>query len=227
MERKIRKMPRETNRRPATDACELRGQWCVTHKSWDCLVNDPCALPAPVPFSKDQDAQARAEQIIQELVAQGWETVSTAPTKRPLIYLTGSMRNRDNIISLANEIKQLGYDPFLDWLAPGEQTDDKWQEYARALGQDYLTALDSPHAHDVFDFDRRWLDRCDAAIAVGPFGKSAFAEIGYLAGRGTPCAVLLPDTDPERYDVMLLFASFITKSKEEVVEWLASLNLSK
>lgn len=176
-----------------TDDCVFFGRgWCTQHQSWDC---------ASAPGLR--------------------EAFAPEPRKpKPLIYVSGSMRERECIIDAAKWVESLGYNAFVDWCMPGEQTDDKWQEMARALGQDYLTALDSPHAHDVYDFDRKWLDRSDALVAIGPFGKSGFAEIGYMAGKGKPAAVLLPDADPDRYDIMLLFASLITKSREEIAVWL-------
>lgn len=138
-----------------------------------------------------------------------------------LIYIAGSMSNRDGVETVAKAVEAAGFSAFYDWIYPGEETDRKWQEFSQRMGLSYLEALDSPHAGDVFDFDKRWLDVADAFILVYPAGKSAHTELGYMAGRGTRTFVLL-DKEPERWDIMLKFADLVTDDLEEIIEWCMS-----
>lgn len=136
-----------------------------------------------------------------------------------LIYLAGSMRNRAGVIEMALRLQARGYRVFCDWLAPGEETDSKWQQFAQAMGQSYLDALHSPHAMNVYEFDRKWLDRAAALVVVGAPGKSAMAEIGYMTGRGKNSVVYLTE-EPDRWDVMLNFASYIAERTDDVLSYL-------
>lgn len=146
--------------------------------------------------------------------------MENASSRRPLIYVSGSMRNRAGILAVAQALEREGFEPFVEWIMPGEEADEKWREFATALGQDYETALSCAHAHDVYDFDRRWLDRAAALVMVAPAGKSAHTEFGYMVGKGKPAFVLLAEKDPERWDIMLLFATLATKRLEDIIAWL-------
>lgn len=135
------------------------------------------------------------------------------------IYLIGSLRNR-KLIELANEIeKELGIEVFIDWISPGEKTDDKWREYAKRRGQTYKQALNSYAAKHVFEYDKSHLDRCDAAVMVMPAGKSGHLELGYVRGCGKPGFILF-DKEPKRWDVMVRFATDVFTSKVEMLEGL-------
>lgn len=140
---------------------------------------------------------------------------SLAITPAPImIYIMGSMRNPE-VPVVANKLRTLGFEVFDDWYSPGEQTDDKWQEYEKQRGRGYREALNGFHAKDVFEFDKLHLDRCDIGVLVMPAGKSAHIELGYLRGQGKHTFVLF-DSEPERYDVMLRFAEEIFFSQEEM-----------
>ena len=132
------------------------------------------------------------------------------------IYIIGSMRN-PRVPEVAKALREIGWDVVDDWYSPGEQTDDKWQEYEKARGRTYAEALAGLHAQHVFAFDKKHLDRCECAVLVAPAGKSAHLELGYTIGRGKPGYILL-DGEPERSDVMALFATKIFVSLEEMLE---------
>ena len=137
------------------------------------------------------------------------------------VYILGSLRN-PRVPEVANIVRQYGHRAFDDWYSPGPETDERWQAYEKARGRSYREALLGEHADAAFQLDKRNLDTSEAAILVGPYGKSAMAEMGYLRGRGVPVFVLL-DGEPERFDLMLKFATSIHYDLEDVLAALARL----
>lgn len=166
-------------------------------------------------------AQAVADYWAADCIDQQRDAVRRLEAfKEPkLIYIAGSMRNRDGILRVSKVLREAGFDIFNDWIMPGEETDDKWQEFARADGLNYFQAMESPHVWDVFEFDKTWLDAAWALMVVGPVGKSGHAELGYARGSGKP-VVLYQETEPERWDIMARFAHLITSDLDEAIEWL-------
>lgn len=139
--------------------------------------------------------------------------------KKPKVYVIGSLRNPQVLdVTLAIE-KALPVEVFSDWLAAGPEADDKWKEYEQARGRTYEQALQGYAARNVFAFDKHHLDTSDAAVLVYPAGKSGHLELGYMAGRGKPTAILL-DADYDRWDVMLQFAGVVSRDVEEIVSHL-------
>lgn len=129
------------------------------------------------------------------------------------IYIIGSLRNPE-IPKFANEIQALGIEAFADWFAPGPNADDFWRDYSKERGLSYKEALMSHSATHVFRFDKHHIDRCDAAVMLMPAGKSGHLELGYVIGKGKPGYIVF-DKEPDRYDVMVQFATNIFFSKEE------------
>ena len=85
------------------------------------------------------------------------------------IYLMSGLRNRKEVIKLANRIeKEIGIEVFDDWLSPGKHADDHWKEYERARGRTYKQALEGYAAQHIFAFDKFHLDRCDGCILLLP-----------------------------------------------------------
>ena len=119
------------------------------------------------------------------------------------LYIIGSLRNRDEVIAIANEIRALGIEAFDDWLSPGPEADDKWRDYETQKDHNYKEALEGWAAKHVFEFDKYHLDRCDGGVLILPAGKSGHLEAGYIA-RTKPLFILMDD--PSRWDVMVLFA---------------------
>ena len=118
------------------------------------------------------------------------------------IYVAGSMRN-PRVPQVAKLLREQGFEVFDDWYSPGEQSDDKWQEYEKDRGRTYAEALDGHHAKHVFELDHRHLKRCDVFVLVMPAGKSAHIELGWFC-KDKPAFVLF-DKEPERYDIMYRF----------------------
>ncbi len=125
-----------------------------------------------------------------------------------MIYVAGSMSNRSGVLEVSRRLRSVGHEVFNDWIMPGEEANTKWQEFEQAQGRTFLEALYAPHAHNVFQFDKRHLDRADAFVLVLPAGKSGHLELGYVAGKGKPTYILL-DGEPEKWDVMYLFAKAV------------------
>jgi nucleoside 2-deoxyribosyltransferase len=131
------------------------------------------------------------------------------------VYLIGSLRN-PKIIELGVRLRTLGFEVFDDWISPGALADDEWQAYEKLRGRTYAEALQGHHAKQVFEFDKSHLDRCDIIVLVLPAGKSGHLELGYAIGKGKSGYILL-DKEPERYDIMYLFASGIFTSEEDLI----------
>lgn len=127
-----------------------------------------------------------------------------------MIYLIGSLRN-PKVAEVASQLRGDGYEVFDDWMAAGPEADDKWQEYERARGHDYAGALKGLAAKHVYEYDRFHLSRADQVILMLPAGKSGHLELGWAIGKGKPGYILL-DGEPDRYDVMYLFAQGVFTS---------------
>lgn len=131
------------------------------------------------------------------------------------IYVIGSMRN-PRVPEVAKALRAIGWDAYDDWHSGGPESDDMWQKYERERGRTYREALAGYHAQNIFDLDKRHLDRCSRAVLVGPCGKSGHLELGYVLGCGKPGYILL-DGEPDRLDVMYNFATAIFMSIEEML----------
>jgi len=131
------------------------------------------------------------------------------------IYLIGALKNRA-IIELGNRLRAIGYDVFDDWLSPGEEADEKWQEYERQRGRSYKEALLGHHAQHVFDLDYRHLTESDIVVMVMPCGRSGHLELGWAIGQGKRAYVLF-DEEPDRFDVMYVFADDVFFDAEELL----------
>ena len=109
---------------------------------------------------------------------------------------------------------------FDEWYSAGPEADDYWKEHQKGKGLSYAQALEGHAAKNVFNFDKRHLDRCTHALLVLPAGKSGHMEIMYATyGVGAKTAILL-DPEDVRWDVMYQFVPDVFSSEEEVVQWL-------
>lgn len=129
------------------------------------------------------------------------------------IYVIGSLRNPE-IPKIAAHLRLFGFDVFDDWHSAGPDADDHWRDYEKARGHNMAEALAGHAAQHVFSFDRKHLQRCDASLLIWPAGKSGHLELGYAAGLGKHCYVITGG-EPERFDVMLNFASGVFTSLDE------------
>ena len=128
------------------------------------------------------------------------------------IYLIGSLRN-PNIPVFANELRAQGFDVFDDWFAAGPEADDFWQKYEKGRGRRYDQALKGHAALHVFSFDFEHLHQADVIVLLAPAGTSGHMEFGYMLGRGKKGFVLFEE-EPERWDVMLNFATGVFFDKQ-------------
>ena len=134
------------------------------------------------------------------------------------IYLIGSLRN-PRVPQVGNELRDAGFNVFDDWFAAGPEADDRWKDYERHRHHTYAEALAGAAARNVFEFDKRNLQASDVAVLVLPAGRSGHLELGFMLGQGKKGYVLI-DQDPERWDVMYLFATGVCFSVTELVEGL-------
>jgi hypothetical protein len=131
------------------------------------------------------------------------------------IYLIGSLRN-PKIPQIAKELRADGHYVFDDWFSPGPQTDDEWQNYERARGRSYREALEGWHAQNQFEFDRTHMRAAEIGVLCLPAGKSGHLELGVMIGRGQRGYILLEEPEPERFDLMYLFAYGIAADLDEL-----------
>lgn len=136
------------------------------------------------------------------------------------VYLIGSLRN-PGIRQLATDIRSAGFDVFDDWHAAGEKADDCWMEYERMRGRTYKQALEGYAAEHTFLYDLKHLIRADLCVLALPAGKSSHLEFGYFLGQGRPGFIYMP-TEPERWDVMVKFATGVASSWMELLDLLHS-----
>lgn len=122
-----------------------------------------------------------------------------------MIYLIGSLRT-PVVPLLGRKLRLEGFKVFDDWHSAGPHADDEWQKYETLRGRSYAEALKGAAANNVFDFDYRHLEECNTGILVAPAGKSAHLELGWMLGQKKRGYILF-DKEPERWDVMVLFAS--------------------
>lgn len=162
-----------------------------------------------------------APKILSKPVPQTPPAPQPAPRrKKPKLYLIGSLRNPE-VPNLGIEIRKLGFDVFDDWYAAGPEADDKWRDYEKARGHTYQMALKGLAADHVYNFDLKHLNECDVALLHLPAGKSAHLELGYILGKGKKGYILIDN--PERWDVMYLFADNVFHTKEELLQELRQL----
>jgi len=121
------------------------------------------------------------------------------------LYLIGSLRNPE-VPRVAGVLRADGFEVFDDWHSAGPRADDHLWEYAQARGLPYTEALQLPACRNAFQFDKRHIDTSDAGVLLMPGGKSAHLELGYMAGLGKTTIIAL-DKEPERLDIMSLFAT--------------------
>jgi hypothetical protein len=144
------------------------------------------------------------------------------------LYLIGSLRN-ERIPVLANKIRKDNpdFEVFDDWYSAGPEADDYWKAHQRSKGLSYREALQGFAAKNVYNFDKRHLDRSSHALLVLPAGRSGHMEIMYAAyGVGASAAILLDEKD-DRWDVMYQFIPNILHSDKEINKWLTSMQPSQ
>lgn len=135
------------------------------------------------------------------------------------IYIIGSLRN-PVIPEVANALEAIGLEPFADWWGAGPEADDWWKQYNEKRNIPYEKALYDYAAGAVFSFDKKHLDRCDAALLVLPAGRSGHLELGYTVGSGKRGFILADDAlGKERWDVMYRFAEKVFMTQENMLDY--------
>ena len=132
-----------------------------------------------------------------------------------MIYLIGSLRN-PRVPEIANQLRKYNFNVFDDWFYTGPNTDDHWRDYEKQRGRTYLEALEGKGAINAFQFDERNLAASTGCVMVAPAGKSGHLELGIMLGSGRPGFILL-DGEPERYELMVKFATGICLTVDDLV----------
>lgn len=139
---------------------------------------------------------------------------------KPCLYLIGSLRN-PAVPMLGHTIRKMGFEVFDDWHGAGPEADDHWQKYEQARGRTYAEALEGYAAKHAFAFDKAHLERSDIGLLIMPAGKSGHLELGWMAGKGKTTYILF-DQEPERWDVMVQFATQVFFDTPALMKHLSS-----
>lgn len=129
------------------------------------------------------------------------------------LYLIGSLRNTD-LPSIGRHLRA-SFDVFDDWYAAGPEADDKWMLYEKLRERTYQQALEGYAADHVFSYDHEHLDEAEIVVLVTPAGKSSHLELGYALGQGK-VGIIYVTKEPERWDVMVKFATHVVFSLDEL-----------
>jgi hypothetical protein len=154
-------------------------------------------------------------------VAQEWRWVQDPPPAR--VYVAASWRtpNQPEVVAA---IRAAGVSVY-DFRNPPQRAGFGWEQIGKGWKEwtpaEYVKALRHPLAEAGFWSDIEALRACYVCILVQPSGRSAALELGYAAGLGKRCAVLLaPGQEPE---LMLKVAEYLTDSLPALVEWIRNL----
>lgn len=134
-----------------------------------------------------------------------------------MIYLFGSLAN-PRILPITKQLREAGHVVFSEWLAAGEGADEKWKVYFKDLGLSYKDTLNSDFVRTAFNFDLEHMQQADVGVLVMPAGRSGHLELGWMLGRGKRGYILFPDGEPERPDLMVLLATGIFFSVEDLID---------
>ena len=131
-----------------------------------------------------------------------------------MIYIIGSLRN-PAVPAITKRLMDNNLQVFSEWYGAGERADDHFREYHQSLGRSYLEALKTDAAKTIFEFDKKHIDLADTVILINPCGRSGHVEFGYAAGCKKICLYLLDD--PDRWDLMLQFATKIYTNLDDII----------
>ena len=66
------------------------------------------------------------------------------------VYIIGSLRN-EKVPTVANALREEGYEVWDDWYAAGPEADDYWQKYEKGRGHSYKDCPEHAHAPQTPD----------------------------------------------------------------------------
>ena len=141
------------------------------------------------------------------------------------IYVASSWRNRHQpwVVAMLVRLKHEVYDFRMpSKYAEGFQwsrVDPEWQTWTP---EEYRAKLATEEAERGFALDFNAMQWADECVLVLPSGSSSHAEAGWMAGKGKPVTVYMPDqVEPE-----LMYKMFdqIVLSDEELRERFAPVN---
>lgn len=139
------------------------------------------------------------------------------------IYVASSWRNSLQP-SVVEALRDAGHDVY-DFRnpAPGDNG-FSWREVDPSglrTPEAYLRFIGHERCDAGFKLDMDALMWCDTCVLVLPCGRSAHLELGYAVGAGKRTAVLIANEGFEP-ELMYKMCSLLTRSLDEVIEWLRS-----
>lgn len=148
---------------------------------------------------------------------------------KPKIYLASSWKNAYLVFNLHNELHRKGYivDAFVD-ASEGRYVFD-WRDIVKDKNAlNAKTFLEDSRAQRAFREDRKQLDWCNCVILILPAGKSSHLEAGYAKGQQKTLIIYAPQRfESGEFDVMYGFADLLTDNYQEVIDFLAVIELGK
>lgn len=142
------------------------------------------------------------------------------------IYVASSWRNVEQP-HVVTALREAGFDAY-DFRHPTTEDhgfswssiDPAWKSW-KSL--EIREGLRHPIASRAYQFDKDAMERADIGVLVAPCGNDAHNEIGWLAGRGKPCAIYLPRNYQHTASLMyLLQDGQIVDTVEDLVAWVKS-----
>lgn len=132
------------------------------------------------------------------------------------MYVAASWRT-ERQPDVVRALRAFGHEVY-DFRNPPNGAGFGWEQVRGWSSAEYLAALTHPRAVEGFNADLGALRAADVCVLVQPSGRSAALELGYAAGMGKRCAVLLwPGEEPE---LMLKVADLLTPSLWDIHKWI-------
>jgi nucleoside 2-deoxyribosyltransferase len=105
-------------------------------------------------------------------------------------FVSGRWRNRDNVLSLVNEIREKGHSvySFLESAHSIENAKKHPEEHMEHFEK--LDWRNDPYVKNIFASDMDGLKKCDTFVLLLPAGKSCHIEAGVAHGLGKKCVLI-------------------------------------
>lgn len=138
------------------------------------------------------------------------------------IYVASSWRNeyQPKVVQLLREAGHEVYDfknPSDDWKGfAWSAIDEDWEYWSP---ETFREKLSHPLAEQGYNHDFNAMQWADACVMVMPCGRSAHAEIGWMAGAGKITIALITEEEPE---LMYKLFSAVCVNMDEVIDSLST-----
>ena len=142
------------------------------------------------------------------------------------VYLASSVKNPE-IERIMNHVSGLLYVDFLDWFHDNDPTAwERWFEniegYEGWTTGKHVDFMSHEQMIEISDCDYKEMDLCDIGVLILPSGNSSHMEIGYMVGKGKPCAVFFAEGGkPTSPEPMRRGVDYWTDNFDNLIEWMS------